>query len=170
MADFSYLDWSFDGESVTRVYVKDAIARNGMCEYIKGTQTGSTNTWTGYSEDTKLRDGKQILYYLPFSSPSLPTLNITFSSGSSTGPKDILKNGVEAVQETFPASSVIRLTWVEANNAWALDTTVRDSVISYNDLSEKPQIESVTLEGNKTLENLGLQSLSNSDIEAILKL
>lgn len=41
-------------------------------------------------------------------------------------------------------------------------------VVSYNSLSDKPQIEGVTLSGNKTYEELNLQRLTNSDIENML--
>ena len=41
-------------------------------------------------------------------------------------------------------------------------------VVSYNSLSDKPQIEGITLSGNKTYEELNLQRLTNSDIENML--
>jgi hypothetical protein len=34
-------------------------------EYIVGTQTASTNLWTGNTADSALYDGKMILYVLP---------------------------------------------------------------------------------------------------------
>ena len=39
---------------------------------------------------------------------------------------------------------------------------------SYNDLSDKPKINSVELVGNKTFEDLGAERLTNSDIELII--
>lgn len=39
---------------------------------------------------------------------------------------------------------------------------------SYNDLSDKPKINSVELVGNKTFEDLGAKRLTNSDIELII--
>ena len=166
MADFSYVNL-LDGSAA---FVKDRIARSSMCEYIKGTQTGPTNIWTGFSEDTELRDGKQILFFLPYAGLSLPTLDLTFASGFSTGPKPILKNGTSAVDNAFPERSIIRLTWVDVSDAWSIDTNASDSITSYDELLNKPMIESVTLEGNKTLEQIGLQTLSNSEIDAILGL
>ncbi len=41
---------------------------------------------------------------------------------------------------------------------------------SYTDLTDKPSIEGVTLEGDKTFEELNLQGISNSELEEILKL
>lgn len=40
----------------------------------------------------------------------------------------------------------------------------------YNLLNNKPQIEGVTLEGNKTFEELTLVSLTNAEIEQLLTL
>ncbi len=39
----------------------------------------------------------------------------------------------------------------------------------YEDLSNKPSIESVTLQGNKTFSDLGLEALTNEEIEALLR-
>ena len=38
----------------------------------------------------------------------------------------------------------------------------------YTELSNKPQIEGITLEGNNTFEDLGLEALTNLQIEALL--
>lgn len=38
----------------------------------------------------------------------------------------------------------------------------------YNTLTNKPKIESVELVGNKSMSELGVETLSNSEIEAIL--
>lgn len=39
----------------------------------------------------------------------------------------------------------------------------------YNDLYNKPQIESHTLIGNQTFEELGMLSLTNTELESLLK-
>ena len=165
MADFSYVKL-LDGSVA---FVKDAVARNNMCEYIVGTQSGPSGAWKGNSEDTGLRDGKQILYYLPYASMGRPTLNLTFAGGTKSGEKEILKDGTTPAEETFRARSIIRLTYIEGIDAWSLDTTASDGVTNYDDLTNRPKIEDVTLEGNKTFEQLGLQSLTNSDIDEILR-
>ena len=41
---------------------------------------------------------------------------------------------------------------------------------NYNKLDNKPQIESVTLEGNKTFRQLGMAAAAVSDVEKILYL
>ena len=45
--------------------------------------------------------------------------------------------------------------------------TIKDAI---GDLIEKPQIEGVTLEGNKTYEELNLQRVTNSEMEAMFQL
>lgn len=40
----------------------------------------------------------------------------------------------------------------------------------YNELINKPQIEGVTLEGNKTYEELNLERVTNSEMEEIFRL
>ena len=44
------------------------------------------------------------------------------------------------------------------------------SMNDYNQLINKPQIEGITLEGNKTFEELTLISLTNAEIEQMLSL
>lgn len=41
------------------------------------------------------------------------------------------------------------------------------TVVSYNSLTDKPQIEGVTLSGNKTFPQLNLDVLANSEIQDI---
>lgn len=166
MADMSRLTM-LDG---TVVQFKDAVARRSMVEYIKGTQNGPTNRWTGNSVDTELTDGKQISYFLPFECSGNPALDLTLAAGDRTGPKDVLMNGLDAIDFTLPANSVIRLTWIESSDSWVTDAKSTSEVVSYDDLSDKPQIESVTLQSNKTFEQLGLKTMTNSEIEAILNL
>lgn len=45
-----------------------------------------------------------------------------------------------------------------------------DGTKDYNRLINKPKIEGVTLEGDKTYEELNLRGLTNSELEAILHL
>lgn len=40
--------------------------------------------------------------------------------------------------------------------------------MSYNDLTNKPSIEGVTLTGNKTYADLNLQAITNNEIEDLL--
>lgn len=75
----------------------DGLIQNGTkfsdhrgIEYIRGTWTAASGTWTGVSTDTELYDGKQIILYMPFSgSGSNVTLNLTLAGGGTTGAKDV---------------------------------------------------------------------------------
>jgi len=44
------------------------------------------------------------------------------------------------------------------------------TVTNYNNLTNKPSIEGVTLEGNKTFEELNLENITNSELESMLTL
>ena len=47
---------------------------------------------------------------------------------------------------------------------------INEGTRNYNDLTNKPQIEGVTLEGDKTFDELNLTSITNSEIEDLLSL
>jgi hypothetical protein len=79
---------------IKRVKINDVqYALKGTIEYIKGTQTAKTGSWTGASSDPELYDGKSILYYLPYSGDGNATLNLTMSDGSKTGAKIVRYTG-----------------------------------------------------------------------------
>lgn len=48
------------------------------------------------------------------------------------------------------------------------DKVPTGSTANYNKLVNKPQIQGIELAGNKTFEELGLSSLSNSELEKLL--
>lgn len=92
--------------------------------YIKGTQTGSTNVWTGALPDgvTAYYDGLAIDYFLPFAGTSTAaTLNL-----GSKGAKPVYRGNspTSAVTTHFPALSVIHMTYIinssinSGNGAW----------------------------------------------------
>lgn len=56
------------------------------------------------------------------------------------------------------------------NAALNVGSTTVVSVNDYNDLRNKPSIEGVTLEGDKTFEELNLQRLTNAELENMLTL
>lgn len=49
------------------------------------------------------------------------------------------------------------------------DLVINDGVKDYNDLSNKPRIESVELVGDKTLEDIGITSPTNAEIAALFR-
>lgn len=58
-------------------------------EYIRGTWTAASGTWTGVSTDSALYDGKQIILYMPFGGSGNATLNLTLAGGGTTGAKNV---------------------------------------------------------------------------------
>lgn len=83
-------------------------------EFISGTQTAASSSWTGVSSDSSLYDGKCIVYWLPYSSTSTAvTLNLTLSSGSTTGAKNVYYGGATRLTTHYPAGSAIRLVYRE---------------------------------------------------------
>lgn len=81
-------------------------------EYIVGTQSSSTNQWTGTSRSKGLDAGKVIAYKLPYANTnSAATLLLTFSTGTTSGYKSIKINGTEDVTNQFPVNSVILMIY-----------------------------------------------------------
>lgn len=66
-------------------------ARNGIY-YVKGTQTAATGAWTGNIPVPALYDGLTICYYLPYAGSGNATLNLTLSTGATTGAKNCYYN------------------------------------------------------------------------------
>ena len=84
------------------------LIKEGLFEYIEGTQTEETSAWTGVSKTPGLFKGKLIIYHLPY--PGLedaPTLNLTLPDGSTTGIKNV---GSESGTD-YPADSEIALLY-----------------------------------------------------------
>lgn len=80
-------------------------------EYIVGTQTASTNLWTGVTKDSSIYVGKTIAYYLPFAgNTSAATLNLTLSNGTTTGAKNVRWNNTN-ITTHYPQYSIITLTY-----------------------------------------------------------
>lgn len=89
-------------------------------EYIMGTQSEATPTFTGVSKDAALYDGKTIAYYLPFAGTSAgDTLDLTLSSGSTTGAKPVwYRDQVTRLTTQYPANTIILMTYVQDNDGW----------------------------------------------------
>ena len=66
------------------------LIKAGLFEYIEGTQSSATSTWTGVSTQPGLFEGKLIIYHLPYAGASaVPTLNLTLPDGTTTGAKTV---------------------------------------------------------------------------------
>lgn len=106
--------------STIRQDVDTALSQSS--EYIIGTQTAATGSWTGVSSTlSELKDGTQIRYWLPYAGSGNATLNLTLKDGSQTGAINIYRQGGSAnssgvvsayrVTTHFPAGSSISMTY-----------------------------------------------------------
>ena len=62
--------------------IRDSVSFSRGIEYIRGTWSAASGTWTGVSQDTELYDGKQIILYMPFAGSGNATLNLTLNGGT----------------------------------------------------------------------------------------
>lgn len=86
------------------------------CEFIYGTQSGTTGTWTGVSADSELVDGKQILYYLPYAGSGNATLNLTLADGSTTGAKNVYFQSTTRMTTHYGQYSQFRMIYHKSHN------------------------------------------------------
>lgn len=104
-------------------------------EYIVGTQSASTNAWTGVSTDTDcknntLYDGKVIVYHLPYAGTSTAaTLNLTLPDGTTTGAKTIHRLASSTVTTTFAAGCDIFMVW--NGTYWKVSAYYDSNTIGY---------------------------------------
>ena len=96
----------------------DLSIHNGI-EYIIGTQTASTNAWTGNSISTELYAGKVIAYKLPFAgTDTAATLNLTLADGTTTtGGKAVIMNNNTGITTHYPVNTVIFLAYDPTYNS-----------------------------------------------------
>ena len=89
--------------------------------YIVGTQTASTNIWTGVAPFSSLETGQSIRYKLPYEgTSSAAKLNLTLSNNTTTGNISIYMSGSYTVKDQYGAGSVIEMTYDGA--AWRVST------------------------------------------------
>ena len=79
-------------------------------EYIVGTQTSKTGSWTGVTRETTLVAGKTISYKLPKAGSGNASLNLTLATGGKTGAKAVYLNTTR-VTTHFGEGSVINMTY-----------------------------------------------------------
>jgi len=112
------LDLKFDGTTLNSVNLTQLLLKYGV-EYIAGTQTASTNAFTGVTKSTALFDGKTIAYYLPYAGTSTAaTLNLTLPDGTTSGAIGIQYNGTSDLTTQYGAGSIIILTYKSYQNKW----------------------------------------------------
>lgn len=92
-------------------------------EVIVGTQTAATASWTGVASFSELKDCQQIIYWLPYAGSSNVTLNLTLSTGATTGPIPCYYSGASRLSTHYAAGNAIRLIYrVNASVAGTLYT------------------------------------------------
>ena len=80
-------------------------------EYITGTQTAATASWTGVTKDPALYTGKIIVYKLPYASASNATLNLTLSGGGTTGAIAIYRYNTTRMSTEYAANYYVPLVY-----------------------------------------------------------
>ena len=80
--------------------------------YVKGTQTGSTGSWTGnLPEVDALYEGLAIDYWLPFAGSGNATLNLTLKDGTTTGAINCYFTSNTRLTTHMPQYSIIRMIY-----------------------------------------------------------
>lgn len=97
-------------ENINTVSTVANTALNQSVEYIIGTQTAATGSWTGETNDSSLIAGKTIAYKLPYAGSGNASLNLTLANGTTTGAKAVYLNTTR-VTTHFGAGSIIQMTY-----------------------------------------------------------
>lgn len=133
-------------------YIQQITATNGTTHdlvdtsashYVKGTQTSSTNAWTGALPDgvTAYYDGLSIDYFLPYAGTSSgATLNL-----GSKGAKPVyIGNSTTQATTHYPQYSVIHLTYIvnsslnSGNGCWKATGYYDTNTTAWSGISGKP--------------------------------
>lgn len=80
-------------------------------DVVLGTQTATTASWTGVTSLSSIEDGTTIVYWLPYTSASNATLNLTLSDGTLTGAKNVYINGSARAGTQIAAGNIMVLTY-----------------------------------------------------------
>lgn len=102
-------DWTPAPEDVEESIQK--VAAN--TDVIVGTQTATTASWTGIASFSSLVDKQQIVYWLPQTSSSNATLNLTLSDGSATGAVPLYFGGTTRLGTQYAAGNAVHLVYRE---------------------------------------------------------
>ena len=164
---FTYSDVSLSSsyEAAKAAYNK-AVAAEGTAstalaqsvEYIVGTQTAATGTWTGVSADGALYAGKSIAYKLPYAGSGNASLVLTLADGSKTAAIPVYLNTTR-VTTHFGANAVINMTY--DGTAWRAssipnsnnyDRRLHNSAIKAEAAITKAHLIAGTANGYKMLE------------------
>ena len=97
-------DWTPAPEDI------DNSIRESSTEYIVGTQTAITGSWTGVTKDSSLYVGKTIAYKLPYAGNGNASLTLTLSDGTTTSAIAVYSMTTR-VTTHYPAGSIIQMTY-----------------------------------------------------------
>lgn len=172
--------WQLYGQTPMRVYKQGAVTYfNGVVRPKRNKQLTATNTEVCVlPEDYRPNENVQTICQGTVSSIFLCT--ITSAGVVSIGRLRDVGSSNGSYSYTLPSSGT-QYTWYPMNISWITErsvsvlptsTTPSDypsgGTTDYNLLSNKPQIEGVTLEGDKAYEDLNLQRITNSEMEELL--
>ena len=107
-------DWSpcpedLQSEIDSKADVSDSV------EYIVGTQTAATGSWTGVTKESSLVVGKTIAYKLPYAGSGNASLQLKDSSGNNVGGNIPVYSMTTRVTTHYPAGSIIQMTYDGTN-------------------------------------------------------
>lgn len=156
-------DWTSAPED-TQADIDTALAQS--VEYIIGTQTAATGTWTGVTTDKELKVGKTIAYKLPYAGSGNASLVLTLADGSVTNAIPIYLNTTR-VTTHFGANSVINMTY--DGTAWRASSIPNTNETNHilNNFSGKTgelgiwQTGLFMKDGNGTYQNICTDSSGN---------
>lgn len=95
---------------------------------VIGTQTASTNAWTGNIDIDELYDGLTIAYFLPYAGTSSnATLNLTLRDGTTTGAVDVYYTSTTRATTHYGVGSTIFLTYWSAGSVSVSGTAITNN-------------------------------------------
>ena len=112
---YSGTAWEIVGDSGAGAEALQAVQQlQAANDIVVGTQTASTNKWTGVTGLSSLKDGQQLTYWLPFAgTSSSATLTLTLKDGTSTGAVPCYYSGTTRMTTHYAAGNAIHLTYRE---------------------------------------------------------
>lgn len=105
--------WDSVGDSGAGAEALEAVQQlQAATDIVIGTQTESTSAWTGRTQLSSLKDGQQLIYWLPIASTSTSvTLNLTLKDGTTTGAIPCYYGGTTRLTTHYAAGNAIHLTY-----------------------------------------------------------
>lgn len=98
-------------ESAWSLAPEDVAFASDSVEYIVGTQTAATGSWTGVTRDKTLVAGKTISYKLPYAGSGNASLQLKDAAGSNVGGNVAVYTNTTRVTTHFGAGAVINMTY-----------------------------------------------------------